>query len=61
MRTVYKEAARLTGATGIRHEVDHIIPLRHPRICGLHIPANLQILTSDQNKRKSNQFQAEPS
>lgn len=58
IRAIYKEATRLTVATGIRHEVDHVIPLRHPRVCGLHIPVNLQILTSDENKRKSNQLPA---
>lgn len=56
IRAIYKDAAKLTVATGIRHEVDHIVPLRHPNVCGLHIPENLQILTSDENKRKSNHF-----
>lgn len=56
IRAIYKEASRLTAETGIRHEVDHVVPLRHPRVCGLHVAANMQILTSDENKRKSNQF-----
>lgn len=46
----------LTLTTGIQHEVDHIIPLVHPDVTGLHVPANLQTLTSEQNKAKGARF-----
>lgn len=54
MKAIYQEAARLTQQTGIKHEVDHIIPIQSPLVCGLHCEANLQILTKAQNRAKSN-------
>ncbi len=52
----YREAQRLTLETGIPHEVDHIIPLKHPRICGLHNEFNLRVITAEENGRKKNKF-----
>lgn len=56
IRAIYAEAARLTDATGIRHEVDHIYPLQGDTVCGLHCEANLQILTKEENIRKKNRM-----
>jgi hypothetical protein len=53
---IYLRARELTALTGIRHEVDHIIPSNHELVCGLHCEFNLQILSKDQNCQKSNKF-----
>lgn len=56
IRAIYAEAARLTAETGIRHEVDHIIPLQSDVVCGLHWEGNLQVLTKTENLRKKNRL-----
>lgn len=37
--------------------VDHVIPLKHAMICGLHVIDNLQLMPLEENLRKNNQFE----
>jgi hypothetical protein len=54
IRKKYNEAARLSWETGVPHVVDHIIPLNHPLVCGLHVAYNLRAITAGANGAKSN-------
>lgn len=56
IRAVYAEAERLTKTTGIKHHVDHILPLRSPLVCGLHVPCNLRVITATANRSKGNRL-----
>jgi flagellum-specific peptidoglycan hydrolase FlgJ len=56
IKKLYKEAARLSRETGVKHHVDHIIPLQGELVCGFHCLDNLQILTESENCSKNNRF-----
>lgn len=52
----YDLAARRTRATGIRWDVDHIVPLRSAQVCGLHVEHNLRVIPMRQNQSKGNRY-----
>ena len=50
IKDFYKEAEHFSES------IDHIIPLSHPLVCGLHVESNLQMLPLRDNIIKNNSF-----
>jgi len=42
--------------TGVKYHVDHIDPLTHPLVCGLHTVKNLRVVPASLNLEKHNKF-----
>lgn len=56
LRQVYRHRDQLTRETGVQYSVDHVVPVNHPLVCGLHVANNLQLLPLVANVRKSNNW-----
>lgn len=56
IRQMYLEAQRLTKLTGKRYVVDHIYPLLSTQVCGLHTLRNLEVMSQEENLKKSNKM-----
>ena len=50
---IYAEAMRLSEETGQRMVCDHIFPLKGKTVSGLHVAANIRVVTNSVNSRKS--------
>jgi hypothetical protein len=56
IKAIYEQAAFMSKVLGEKQHVDHIYPLVSDEVCGLHVAANLQILTASDNIKKSNKL-----
>jgi hypothetical protein len=53
IKAIYVEAGQ-RNAGGEDVHVDHIVPLKHDLVCGLHVEANLEIVPATLNRTKRN-------
>lgn len=55
-RAVYRARESVQAATGVRHAVDHSVPLRGKLVSGLHVSENLIVIPFAANASKGNRF-----
>ena len=56
----YEVARSMSTTTDQEFEVDHIVPLKGKLVSGLHVPWNLQIMSAEGNRKKTNKLDYKP-
>lgn len=54
LRAYRRLIAIYSRCAGVQFSEDHIVPLNHPAVCGLHCEANIALIPLRDNQRKSN-------
>lgn len=57
LEELYCCAQARTKATGVPHEVDHVLPMQGKKVSGFHLAANMQVITELENRIKSNRYE----
>lgn len=52
----YAHSKAMSLATGVKHHVDHIVPINSKIVCGLHNEFNLRVIPAVENMSKGNRY-----